>query len=147
MGFASGFFAKDIEKNLHTCLDDINNWEDGLKIVTDVIAQLKKSPMGFTTNFELMQEMWSFSRKLSSDDDSEMNIDACRNFVSIYQEMYEYVIDHLNPMVLIAKLPQNILTHSVGLMKLLPHLLTDLGTFDLYKIGYDFGALLHKLFA
>ena len=38
MGFASGFFAKDIEKNLHTCLDDINNWEDGLKIVTDVIA-------------------------------------------------------------------------------------------------------------
>jgi len=147
MGFASGFFAKDLEKNLHTCLDDINNWEDGLKIVTDVIAQLKKSPMGFTTNFELMQEMWSFSRKLSSDDDSEMNIDACRNFVSIYQEMYEYVIDHLNPMVLIAKLPQNILTHSVGLMQLLPHLLTDLGTFDLYKIGYDFGALLHKLFA
>lgn len=124
----------------------MENWEDGLKMVNDIIAQLKTSPMGFTTNFELMQEMWNFSRKLSSDDGS-LGIDACEDFVSIYKEMYTFVLNHLNPMVIIAAIPSNIMWHSLALMKLLPHLLTDMGSFDLYKIGYDVGALIHLVIA
>lgn len=51
MGFVSGFFERNVEEELHTCLEDMSDWQEGAKMFTDLIKQLNENPSGFMTNF------------------------------------------------------------------------------------------------
>ena len=146
MGFMSGFFKRDVEKELHTCLSDMSEFGDGMKLIKDFVEQLKENPGGMLSNWQLMQEAWNFGYDLTHNDDMR-DFGACTGFVNEFREAFEWLMRHLNPAVWIAGLPMNIITHCVGLVRAIPRLLTDFAIWDMYKMGYDIGNIFQMLFA
>merc|ERR1712146_798760 len=103
MGFVSGFFHRDVEEELHMCLDDMGDWGEGLKMFKDALVQLKKNPAGFMTNWQLMQEAWNFGQDIVHNDDLT-SFGACSGFANEFKEAFEWIMRHLNPAVWVANL-------------------------------------------
>lgn len=92
-----------------------------------------------------MQEMYNFGQSITKNDDMR-DFGACNALVDDFREAFNWMLRHLNPAVWVASLVPNALAHAVGLVRLVPNLLTDLASMDIYKIGYDLGDLFKMLF-